>query len=70
MEQRELQLSNLQQKLDILNLNYWEHFKFAKDLAQALGPTNPRYQHMEKSVNNILADISKVKKEIEKIKTP
>lgn len=62
-------LGTLEMKLEILNLNYWENFKFANDLVKALGPTNTRYQNAQKTVNEMIVEINNLKKEIKKIKT-
>ena len=70
MSEKEADISNLEIKLEILNLNYWEHYKFAQDLVRALGPKHPRYQKAQNSVNEVLNEINATRKEIEKIKTP
>lgn len=70
MSQKSVGLASLEMKLEILNLNHWEHYKFAQDLARALGPTNPRYQRTQEIVNQMVAEINTIQKEIDKIKTP
>lgn len=44
----------LQQKLDIINLNYLEHWKFYQDILISLGVEHPKYQSLEKILNNII----------------
>ncbi|MCI5051182.1 MAG: hypothetical protein MRY57_02650 [Candidatus Pacebacteria bacterium] len=64
MSQKNQTLASLQFKLEILNLNYWEHFKFAQDLVRSLGPTHPQYINMQNNVNDMLEEINKIQKEI------
>ena len=70
MRQKSVELASLEMKLEILNFNHWEHYKFANDLVRALGPTNPRYQKIQELVNQMVTEINITQKEIEKIKTP
>lgn len=39
--------------IDILNANYWEHFKVAKDLALYLPINHHRRVSVEKSLNEL-----------------
>jgi hypothetical protein len=42
---------------EILNANYWEHFKSAKDLSLYLPPEHPKRILIQKSMNCILEKI-------------
>ena len=44
-------------KLDILNASYWEHFKFAKDLALILPLDHPKRKRVEAEVDRIQKEI-------------
>lgn len=48
-------------KLEILNANYWENFKFEKDLAQIYPIDHPKRVKLSKECNNILKEIHKLK---------
>ena len=54
----------LKHKLEILNSNYWEHFKFAKDLAGYLEFDHPKRKKIEKLLNEMVDEIHKLNKEI------
>ncbi len=56
---------NLKHKLEILNSNYWEHFKFAKDLAGYLDFDHPKRKKIEILLNEMVDEIHKLNKEIE-----
>ncbi len=45
-------------KLEILQYNYWEHFKIAKDLALILPLNHPKRILIEKELNNIQKEIN------------
>ena len=47
-------------RLEILNYNYWEHFKKAKDLAKVLPPNHPQRIIIEKDMNDILKQIRQI----------
>lgn len=53
-------------ELQILEYNYWEHFKHAKDIAMILPIDHPKRLEVEKSLNNIQSRISEIKKESQK----
>lgn len=50
-------------ELQILEFNYWEHFKHAKDLAFILPLDNPKRISIEKSLNDLQSKISILKNE-------
>ncbi len=49
-------------QLEILEANYWEHFKFAKDLAQFLSINNPNRIRIEKQLDEIIKEIHELKR--------
>lgn len=51
-------------KLEILNANYWEHFKFAKDLAGFLPLKHPKRVKVENELNEMIDQIQKLNKEL------
>lgn len=51
-------------KLEILNANYWEHFKFAKDLAGFLPLNHPKRIKVENELNEMIDQIQKLNKEL------
>lgn len=51
-------------KLQILEYNYWEHFKAAKDMAMVLPLNHPRRKEVERELNDIQEQI-KILKESE-----
>lgn len=48
--------------LNIMQLNYWEHFKYAKDLALVYHPSHPKRIQVEKILNSLITKINKLKK--------
>ncbi len=48
-------------KLEILESSYWEHFKYAKDLAYILPLDNPKRKKVELEVNRLSEEINKLK---------
>lgn len=52
-------------KLEILNANYWEHFKFAKDLAGFLAFNHPKRKKVETKLNDMVDEIHTLSKLIE-----
>lgn len=48
-------------KLQILEFNYWEHFKHLKDVSLILPIEHPRRKEIEKSQNQILKQIQNLK---------
>jgi len=48
-------------KLEILEFNYWEHFKLSKDLSLVLPLNHPRRVKIDKSMNELLAKINLLK---------
>ena len=56
-------------ELEILNYNYWEHFKFAKDIALILPITHPKRIRMERELNELIDRIHKLKNNDERQRT-
>ena len=52
-------------KLEILNANYWEHFKYAKDLAGFLDFDHPKRKRIETKLNEMVDEIHILNKSIE-----
>ncbi len=50
-------------RLEILEYNYWEHYKCAKDLALILPLNHPRRKLIEKHMNETLEEIHRLKNE-------
>jgi len=48
-------------RLLILEFSYWEHYKHAKDIAFIYPVDNPKRKEIEKSLNEILIEIQKIK---------
>lgn len=57
-------MEELKHKLEILNSNYWEHFKFAKDLAGFLDHDHPRRVRIEEKLNEMVDEIQLLNKQI------
>jgi hypothetical protein len=51
----------MQPMIEILQYNYWEHFKAAKDLARVLPNDHPKIIAVEKSANELLDKINEIK---------
>jgi len=49
-------------KLELLEANYWEHFKYAKDLSLFLPLDHPKRTKIEKEINKIREEIEKINK--------
>lgn len=47
--------------LEILEYSYWEHFKFAKDLALVLPLKHPKRVAMENKVNELAKELHELK---------
>jgi hypothetical protein len=52
----------LNNELEILTASYWEHFKYAKELAQYLELNHPKRIKIEAELNKILKEIKYEKK--------
>ena len=52
-------------RLEILNLNYWEHFKASQDANRALGADNPKAIKLEQAKNKALIELNKFKNNLE-----
>ena len=52
-------------KMELLQERYWQHYKFAKDLAFVMSIQNPRYIKIQNEVNNINKKIKELQKEID-----
>lgn len=48
-------------KLEILEANYWEHYKVAKDLSLTYNPENPKRIKLENTMNDMLKQINELK---------
>jgi hypothetical protein len=48
-------------ELEILEYNYYEHFKFLKDISLILPIEHPKRKKLEKELNEIQAKIQKIK---------
>jgi hypothetical protein len=48
-------------KLEILEGNYWEHYKFAKDLALFYPIDHPKRVEIEKTLNDLQHQINTIK---------
>jgi len=44
--------------IEILQYNYWEHFKAAKELALVLPPDHPRRLEIDKAMRELLEKIN------------
>jgi len=44
--------------IEILQYNYWEHFKAAKDLSLILPPEHPKRVSIQKSMDELLEKIN------------
>jgi len=51
-------------ELEILEYNYWEHFKYAKDISLILPLHNKKRILLEKEMNKMLKRIHQIKKEL------
>lgn len=49
-------------KLEILQYNYWEHYKFEKDLAMVLPIDHPKRILLRKHTHEILTEIHALQK--------
>tara|TARA_R110000764_G_scaffold72464_1_gene148599 strand:+ start:2138 stop:2296 length:159 start_codon:yes stop_codon:yes gene_type:complete len=47
-------------ELQILNASYWEHFKYAKELAGYLDLNDPKRLKVEKELNKMIDTIHKI----------
>jgi hypothetical protein len=54
--------SMISNRLQILEYNYLEHFKHAKDLALVLPIEHPKRKEIESELNKIILEINKLKK--------
>ncbi len=48
-------------ELELLEANYWEHFKFAKDLSLYLPLNHPKRIKIESELNEMITIIQKIK---------
>lgn len=48
-------------ELEILNASYWEHFKYAKDLALILPLKHPKRVRLDNELNKMLKRIHELK---------
>jgi len=52
-------------QLEIMQYNYWEHFKFEKDLAMVLPVDHPKRVSLRKATQDLLDKIHTFKSSIE-----
>jgi len=52
-------------KLEILEANYWEHFKFLKDLSLIYSKDHPKRIELETELSKMLTVINELKHEAE-----
>ena len=57
-------MESIKHRLEILNSSYWEHFKFAKDLAGYLDYDHPKRIKIENLLNEMVDEIHKLNQEI------
>lgn len=50
-------------KLQILEANYWEHFKFAKDISFFLPLDHPTRLKLELELSKMIQEINQIKSE-------
>ena len=49
-------------RVEILYLNYWEHFKFAAEIGKVLSIDHPKRIEIQKAADDILAEIHQITK--------
>ena len=59
-------MTNIQ--LEILEGNYWEHFKYAKDLALIFPVDDAKRRKIEIEMNSMLTKINEIKKKLGSLK--
>ncbi len=66
MDKQSLQseIDKLTFDLEILSFSHWEHFKRARELAQAIWGTNPRVQSITKVANELANQMQWIEKQI------
>jgi len=52
------EMSKTRYRIEILQANYWEHFKFAKELAGFLDLNHPKRLKIEAEMNKLLSEIN------------
>ena len=50
-------------EMEILQANYWEHLKYAKELAEIYGTKHPKYIKAERATNDIINELNEAKDE-------
>lgn len=55
---------NREIELDILNSNYWEHFKTSKDLSLVYPVTHPKRVKLLQTLNELQVKIEKLRNEM------
>lgn len=61
-------LNELKEREIIIAQNYWENFKFDKDLSMSYPPEHPKRIRVHKCVNDLLNEWNELKKQITKLK--
>lgn len=59
---REYANNIVKNRIEILEHNYWEHFKYAKDLALILPVNHPKRKEIDEEMNFMISEINKLKK--------
>ena len=49
-------------RVEILYLNYWEHFKFAAEIGKVLSIDHPKRIEIQKAADDTLAEIHQITK--------
>jgi hypothetical protein len=53
-------------RLEILESSYWEHYKYAKDMAMYLPLDHPKRKLLEKELNEMISELNILKAELNK----
>lgn len=48
-------------KLEILEANYWEHYKYAKDISYIFSVSHPKRVQMEETLRIMISEINILK---------
>lgn len=57
-------MTDMERKLEILLYNYWEHFKYAKDLHLILPLGHQKRVVLDKELNKMITRIHEINKEL------
>lgn len=56
-----MSVNNNEIELQILEFSYWEHFRFAKDIALILPIEHPKRKKVEEELNNLQKRLQELK---------